>query len=235
MNIENAQHKNAKKTGTTIVGIKYKDGVILFTDTRSTMGDIIENKTCTKLHYLSPTMYCAGAGTAADTDRVTRKTEKHLNLFKAKYNKEGSVFIAKRFLENYLHYYQGYIGAALILGGKHNNDFYLFDIHPHGSSTETLFTSLGSGSLAAMGVLEKGFKINLSAEEAINLGIKAIEAGIMNDLYSGSQVDYLIINGEGSKFIRGAKIVAKREGEIQPIRLYKEIEILEEKIINLNE
>ncbi|KAJ8910424.1 hypothetical protein NQ315_017195 [Exocentrus adspersus] len=115
-------------------------------------------------------MYCAGAGTAADTDRVTRMVEKYLNLFKAKYNKEGSVFTAKRIIENHLFYYCGYIGAALILGG----------------------------SLAAMGVLEKDFKINMSEEEAVSLGIKAIEAGIMNDLYSGSQVDYLIINQEGS-------------------------------------
>ncbi|KCZ80720.1 hypothetical protein H312_01883 [Anncaliia algerae PRA339] len=224
-----------KKTGTTIVGIKYKDGLMLFTDTRSTMGDIVENKTCTKLHYLSPTMYCAGAGTAADTDRVTRMTEKYLNLFRNKYNREGSVFTAKRILSNHLHYYCGYVGAALILGGKHNNDYYLFDIHPHGSCTESLYTSLGSGSLAAMSYLERMFKINMTEEEAIDLGIKAIEAGIMNDLYSGTQVDYLIIKDDGAKYVKAAKICAARENVNQPITLDKKIEILEEEIIHLND
>lgn len=74
------------KTGTTIVGIKFKvsnsnrnnhsraqDGVCLAADTRATGGDIVGDKVCQKIHYLAPNIYCCGAGTAADCDHVTGK------------------------------------------------------------------------------------------------------------------------------------------------------------------
>ncbi len=52
------------KTGTTIVGIKFKDGVILAADTRATAGNMVADKNCLKLHPVAPNMWCAGAGIA---------------------------------------------------------------------------------------------------------------------------------------------------------------------------
>lgn len=43
----------AVKTGTTIVGIIYKDGVILGADTRATEGNIVADKKSEKIHYLA--------------------------------------------------------------------------------------------------------------------------------------------------------------------------------------
>ncbi len=60
------------KTGTTICGVVFKDGVVLGADTRSTGGDMVADKNCEKLHYVAPNMYCAGAGTAADCDKTTK-------------------------------------------------------------------------------------------------------------------------------------------------------------------
>lgn len=63
--------KNAMKTGTTISGIVFKDGVVLGADTRSTNGETVADKNCEKIHYIAPNIYCCGAGTAADTEAVT--------------------------------------------------------------------------------------------------------------------------------------------------------------------
>lgn len=63
--------KNAMKTGTTISGIIFKDGVVLGADTRSTNGETVADKNCEKIHYIAPNIYCCGAGTAADTEAVT--------------------------------------------------------------------------------------------------------------------------------------------------------------------
>lgn len=41
------------KTGTTIVGIVFKDGVVLGADTRATEGDIVADKNCSKIHFLA--------------------------------------------------------------------------------------------------------------------------------------------------------------------------------------
>ncbi|KAI3713873.1 hypothetical protein L1987_72460 [Smallanthus sonchifolius] len=59
------------KTGTTIVGLIYKEGVSLGADTRATAGPVVADKNCEKIHYMAPNIYCCGAGTAADTEAVT--------------------------------------------------------------------------------------------------------------------------------------------------------------------
>lgn len=44
------------KTGTTIVGIVFKDGVVLGADTRATSGNIVADKNCEKIHFLAKNM-----------------------------------------------------------------------------------------------------------------------------------------------------------------------------------
>jgi 20S proteasome subunit beta 2 len=44
----------ATKTGTTIAGIIFKDGVILGADTRATDGNIVAEKNCQKIHFIAP-------------------------------------------------------------------------------------------------------------------------------------------------------------------------------------
>jgi len=63
--------KTATKTGTTICGVVFSSGVVLGADTRSTNGETVADKNCSKIHYLAPNISCCGAGTAADTEAVT--------------------------------------------------------------------------------------------------------------------------------------------------------------------
>lgn len=72
----------AKKTGTTIVGMIYKDGVVLGADTRATGGSEVADKNCEKIHYLSDNIYCCGAGTAADTEMTTKLISSQLELLR---------------------------------------------------------------------------------------------------------------------------------------------------------
>lgn len=41
------------KTGTTIAGIVFKDGVVLGADTRATEGSTVSDKNCEKIHYIT--------------------------------------------------------------------------------------------------------------------------------------------------------------------------------------
>ena len=77
------------KTGTTIVGVVYKDGVILGADTRATAGTIVADPDCLKIHYLAPNIYCCGAGTAADTEFVTQMVSSELELHRYNTNRES--------------------------------------------------------------------------------------------------------------------------------------------------
>ena len=93
----------------------------------------------------------------------------------------------------------GNLGANLIVGGVWKKKAYLRAIHPHGSTDVNLpFTALGSGGLAAMAVLEEGYKTSLTLEEGVDLVQRAILSGIRNDLGSGSQVDLCVIDPNGN-------------------------------------
>ncbi|KAF9764884.1 putative proteasome subunit beta type-2 [Nosema granulosis] len=197
------------KTGTTIVGLKYKGGVVLCADTRSTSGPIVADKNCSKIHKITENIYSCGAGTAADTRRVCRMAGKEANLFKSKYNRTPRLTHCIATMVQHLHNYGGHISAALVVGGFDDKGCHLYEVHPHGSSMEVSFTAMGSGSLAAIAMLENGYR-EMDKEEAIALGASAIEAGILNDLYSGSNIDVCVITTGGVEYLRNYKVVGMR-------------------------
>jgi len=186
----------AKKTGTTIAGIIYKDGVVLGADTRATSGSIVCDKNCEKIHYIAPNIWCCGAGTSADTENSTGLISSKLELHRLSTGRKSRIETAKTLLASMLWRYQGNISAALVLGGYDVDGPHLHSIYPHGSTDSLPYVTMGSGSLAAMAVFENGYKENLNEQEAIELVEAAITAGIVNDLGSGSNVDIAVISKE---------------------------------------
>ena len=69
---------------------------------------------------------------------------------------------------------------------------------------------MGSGSVSAYGELEKGFRDDLSLEDAKLLAIKAIKAGILYDLGSGSNVDFVLLTKGKTDHFRNYEIVGKK-------------------------
>eukprot|EP00029_Vermamoeba_vermiformis_P002508 TRINITY_DN12884_c1_g1_i1.p1 TRINITY_DN12884_c1_g1~~TRINITY_DN12884_c1_g1_i1.p1 ORF type:complete len:267 (+),score=85.24 TRINITY_DN12884_c1_g1_i1:27-827(+) len=189
----------ATKTGTTIVGLIYKDGIVLGADTRATEGSIVADKKCEKIHYIAPNIWCCGAGTAADTENVTALISSQLALHRLAMGRQSRVDTAMTMLKQMLFKYQGHISAALILGGVDHTGSTLYTIYPHGSVDSLPYVTMGSGSLAAMAVFEAEFKPNLELEEAKQLVCRAVEAGIYNDLGSGGNVDLVVITRHGTE------------------------------------
>jgi len=177
------------KTGTTICGIVFKDGVMLGADTRATEGPIVADTNCAKIHRLAANIYACGAGTAADCDHVTGMIESQIELHRLATGREVRVVTAVTMLARHLFQYQGHISTALVIGGVDCTGPHLYTIYPHGSVDKCPFVTMGSGSLAAMSIFEHGYTENLNAEDAQKLVRAAITSGITNDLGSGSNVD----------------------------------------------
>lgn len=192
------------KTGTTICAVVFKDGVVLGADTRSTGGDIVANKNCEKLHYMAPNIYCAGAGTAADCDKTTSMISSQLELHRLNTGRQVRVVAAQRMVKQMLFRYQGHIGTYLIMGGVDVTGPNLYEIAAHGSTSKVPFCTMGSGTLAAMSVLESHWKPEMEEEDAKQLVREAIRAGIFNDMGSGSNVDLVVIKANDNvQYLRG--------------------------------
>ena len=245
------------KTGTTIVGIKTSNAIIIAADTRATEGTVVADKLCEKVHQLSQNVWCCGAGTSADLDALTRKIRYTVLLKRMVYDSIGnnggnplplpttslkdgdgqgrsnnelqddqrtggyimngveedighplgqaSISEICNMIRENLYKNNGQIGANLVLGGvdPYTKEPILTAIHPHGSIDVIPYTSLGSGGLAATGVLESRYRIDLTIEEGVELVKDAVRAGIENDLGSGSQIDLCIITRNGVTYRRG--------------------------------
>ncbi|KAH8111664.1 proteasome subunit [Phellopilus nigrolimitatus] len=192
----------ATSTGTTIVGCLFKDGIVLGADTRATEGNIVADKNCEKIHYITENIRCCGAGTAADTEFTTAMISSNMELHSLSTGRIPRVVTAMTMLKQYLFRHQGHVGAALVLGGVDSTGPHLFTIAPHGSTDKLPYVTMGSGSLAAMAVFESGWKPNMERQEALDLVVDAVSAGIFNDLGSGSNVDACVITKEHTETLR---------------------------------
>jgi 20S proteasome subunit beta 2 len=210
-------------TGTTIVGCVFNGGVALAADTRATMGPIVGDKNCFKLHYLAPNIYTCGAGTAADCDHVTEMIKRDLALHRLHTGTESWVATAVTRFSQHLFKYMGHIGCGLIIGGIDVKGPQLCSVDPHGLTQYNPYLTTGSGSLAAMSIMETEYKDDMTREEATALVVKCIEAGIYHDLGSGSNVDVCIITKEhGAQVTRSVKhdnfkIYSKPGGYVFPV------------------
>jgi 20S proteasome subunit beta 2 len=205
----------AMKTGTTIVGIVYDGGVVLGADTRATSDSEVAEKNCTKIDYLAPNMYCCGAGTAADTTNTCQLISAQLEFQRLDTHRSSRVVTAVTLLKRKLFPYQGHISAALVLGGCDINGPHVYQIYPHGSTSKLPYTSMGSGSLAAMAVMESSWRENMNEVDAVKLVERAIGAGIFNDLGSGGNCDICIIRTDGTADNRRNAV---KPNEIAPLR-----------------
>jgi len=84
-----------------------------------------------------------------------------------------------------------------IVGGIDESGPKLFVLDPLGSVIEDKFTSVGSGSEIAIGLLESEFKEGMAVEDAKGLVRKAIKAGSARDIASGEGLDMLVITSSG--------------------------------------
>ena len=70
--------------------------------------------------------------------------------------------------------FKGHVSAGLILGGVDPVGSHVIQIHPYGSTANLPYTTMGSGSLAAMSVLEDSWRPGLNEEQVIKCIICSI-------------------------------------------------------------
>ena len=93
--------------------------------------------------------------------------------------------------------------AFFVVGGYINFPE-LFAVDPIGGFGEQKkFTSIGSGSPFAMGVLDTKYKEKMTKEEAINLVCEAIRASKKRDINTGGEkIDLYIVDKKGIENIK---------------------------------
>lgn len=206
--------KEYLKTGTTTVGIKCKDGIILAADKRAG-GGIIIDKRAQKIYQITNNIALTMAGVASDAQLITKLIGAELRLIEIRKEKSVSVKEAANLLSGIVYQNIRKLSTIpgishFILGGKDSNGFHIFDIYPDGSLSECKdFISSGSGSVMAYGVLETIYKQDLSIQEGINLAVQCLNAAIQRDMNSGDGIDIIKITNKGVEKVASKDLTQK--------------------------
>jgi len=191
--------KEAKQTGTTTVGLVCKDGVVLASDRRATMGYLIASKDIDKVYSLTNNIAMTIAGGVGDAQTLVRWMTAELKLYELKNEKPATVEAAATLLANILTQYKFYpFFVQLLIGGMDERPR-LFSVDMLGGVTEEKLTSTGSGSPIAYGVLEELYREDKDVHTNLTVAAKAVSAAMKRDAASGERVDLTMVTKTGFK------------------------------------
>lgn len=203
------------KTGTTILGIVCKDGVVMAADRQATLGNIVAHKKEQKVFPVNDYLIISGCGIAADIRRVPKVLAAELKLKELKSRSRPTVKQASSLLAH-----MNYSGIRqpstipqqagfLLAGFNEDNSVELYTLEPAGGviKVEDYDANFGSGMPFVLGLLERQYKEDMTIKECVELAKEALKSSTQRDTASGYGIDIFTITKDGIKKVVAQEIV----------------------------
>jgi len=186
------------ETGTTTIGVVCRDGVILASDTRATMGHLVAHKKAKKIHQIDEHLAMTIAGGLADAQWAVEVLRVNSRLYRLEVGRPMPVRSAAMLISNVLFRARLFpLLAQILVGGHDSEGFHVFSLDPFGSLTEEDCVATGSGSFIAYGVLESAYDKEKSVSELLPIVVRAVSSAMKRDVASGDSFDIAVITKEG--------------------------------------
>jgi len=184
--------------GTTTIGIVFNEGVVLATEKRATMGNLVASKTAKKVYKIAPRIGMTTAGGVGDAQQLARIMQVEASLYEIRRAKRMTVGALSTLLSNYLNqnrYYPYYV--QLLVGGVDEQGASVYSVDAMGgASREEDIVATGSGSPIAYGLLEDGYRDGMTEEETIDLAVRSLRSAMRRDVGSGENINVVVITQE---------------------------------------
>ena len=207
--------KNILKTGTTIIGIVCRDGVVMAADRQITAGNIVMNKNKEKVIQLNDYLVFSGCGLAAASDRIKKVLPAELRLKELKSKKRPSIKESASLLSNIIYatirqpsMIPDEMGA--LLGGVNEDgtaEIYSIDIAGGIIKVEDYDANFGSGMPYVLGLLERQYKKDITTKQGVELAKEALKSSTQRDVGSGYGIDVFTITKEGINHVVEQEII----------------------------
>ena len=191
--------REAVKRGTTTVGVKFKDGVVLIVDKRLS-SKLIEPKSIEKIFKIDSHIGCATSGLVADARALVDRARIECQVNAFNYSEDLAVETLVKKICDFKQSYTQYggvrpFGTAMLMAGIDASGPHLYETDPSGAMMAYKAGGIGAGRNEVMEVFEKDFKDNMTQTQAVNLGLTALSAANENNLKS-EVVEIAVINPE---------------------------------------
>lgn len=175
--------REAVKRGTTSLGVKYNDGVILAVDRRIT-SRLVEGESIEKIFQIDDNIGAVTSGLVADARVLIDRARVESQLNRVTYNEPIDIGILAKKICDFKQLYTQHggvrpFGIAMLLAGV-NEIPRLFETDPSGALIEYKATAIGSGRPTAMEIFEEKYREGMGQEDAIELALT-----VMNEVAEG--------------------------------------------------
>lgn len=200
-----AELKNSiLKTGTTILGIVCKDGVVMAGDRRGTIGNIIFSKDNEKVRILNDYIVFSGCGAATEIQKVSKLLTAELKIKELRSRTRPTVQQAASLLSNI----QVEHSAFILAGVDEDGSTTLYEITGgYLGKVDDYTASIGSGMPYVLGLLERQYKKDMSVKEGVELAKESLKSSMQRDNASGNGIDIVTITKEGIKKVVEQEVV----------------------------
>lgn len=194
--------------GTTTLGFVFNEGVIIAVDSRASMGSYIGSQTVKKVIEINDFLLGTMAGGAADCSFWERHLTRLCRLHELRHKERISVAAASKLLANIFYSYRGRgLSCGTMVAGWDKTGPNLYMVDDQGDRHKGECFSVGSGSTFAYGVLDTGYRKDLSIADAVELGRRSIYHATHRDGASGGVVRVYHVHAKGwTKVIAGEDV-----------------------------
>ncbi len=205
--------REAVKRGTTTVGLKFKDGVVLIVDKRIA-SRLMEPKSIEKIFQIDHHIGCATSGLVADARILVDQARIIAQINKVTYDENMGVEDLVKRICDYKQNYTQYggvrpFGTALLVVGVDDMGEHLFETDPSGALVSYKAGSIGAGRNAVMEVFEEQYREGMPQDEAIVLGLRALKKATEEEKLNPKAVEIgLVKRGEDFRRLTESEVEA---------------------------
>ena len=195
------------KSGTTIVGVVCKDGVVMGADRQTTAGNLVMSKNTQKAVKINDYLVVSGTGNASDIEMQKKVISAELKLKELKSKRRPSVKEAANLIGTitYRNIRQPTmipsVVGTLVAGVNEDGSAELYTVEPAGTAmkVEDYDANFGSGMPFVLGLLERSYSKDMSIEEGVEIVIESLKSSTQRDTGSGYGMDIFTFSKDGIK------------------------------------
>lgn len=190
--------------GTTLVAIKYRGGVVVGADSRTSVSGYVSHRFAHKIAPLTDHTVLLRSGSAADTQQIAESARMTFLHRRYRCGIVPTVSQVAHWIRSTVYEESTEGVVSLLVAGFDPESLKsrIFSVSPSGALIEEkTFAVSGSGSTYVLGYLDHHVSGDLSENEAIELCQKAIELAIDRDGSSGGRFNIIVINGLGRRIV----------------------------------
>jgi len=172
--------RESVKRGTTTVGLKFRDGVLLIVDEH---------------------IGFATSGLVADARQLVDRARTECQINRITYSSRIPVDVLTKKICDFKQSFTQYggvrpFGTALLIAGSDENGMHLYETDPSGAYQSYQAGAIGRGRNSVVEFFEKHWKENMTMNAACKLGLEALRDSLDDEL-NGDAVEIAVLNSDG--------------------------------------